>query len=470
MVGRGEAVLDVVYVDDVVSALLLAAQSAEANGEVFNIGHETVTFNHFYSHYARMLNRPARHLPLWVLRAVLQLMQRVPGVRKQPSPEAQRGVRFLMKTYENTKKYPATKAKAVLGYAPQFSLPIGMLKTELWLKQSHIISLNQYSLPGYGRLHFRPLAVAHPIREEEIVQINQMALHSNTKVRAIGSLHSLCPIPETDGVCIVLDKYNKLLKVDGSLVTVQAGMTLRELNEILAEWNLALPVSGTITQQTVSGAISTATHGGSIYYKSLSDYVESVSIVRADGRVADIDRSQELFDAVIVSMGVFGVISTVTFRCVPSFVLQSHSSVKTAQEVLEDFDALSRRSLYTCMFYFPVTDEMEILSIDRIENAGIDIAAHEPRAVSQKPRSLINTQVGQWFTAVGLQSLVWLLLRDKSIQRFFTKFSVGSSYQLRTGRSDLVLAFSDHLGYSGRARMMLQDMEIAVRMSRLTQR
>ena len=462
MIGTGEGMLDVVYVDDVASALLLAAQCPRANGEVFNIGHETVTFNHFHSHYAGMLNRPARHVPSWMVRATAHLMERVPRPRKGSLRDTLAGVRFVVKMSENTKRFPATKAKALLGYAPRFTLSVGMLKTELWLKESHIISVNQYSLPIYGPLHFRPFAVVHAAKEEDLVDINQTALQRNARVRAIGALHSLSPIPETDGICIVLDQYNKLVKVDGPLVTVQAGMTIRELNEILAARNLALPTLGTITHQTVSGAISTATHGGSIYHGSLSDCVESVRIATPDGRIVDVDRSQELFAAVIVSLGLLGVISTVTFRCVPSCVLRSRSSVEKAPRVIENFDAMTRSSLYTCMFYFPVTDDIEILSIDKVENSGGDQAVQAPRTLSRKPKSAPNTIVGQRVAAAGLRSVAWLLLRHHSIQRFFTKFSVGSTYRTGTARSDLVLAFSDHLGGSGRSRRMLQDMEIAV--------
>jgi FAD/FMN-containing dehydrogenase len=329
------------------------------------------------------------------------------------------------------------------------------------LKQKTLVPATRYSLEGYGQLPFRPLAVVHPVTEGEIVQIIQTALNSGVKVRAIGSLHSPCPIPYTDGICVVLDKYNKLLNLDGSLVTVQAGMKLYELNEALAGINLALPTNGSITAQTVSGAISTATHGGSIFHASLSDYVEALRIVRADGSVVDVDRSQDLFPAVIVSLGLLGIISTVTFRCVAAFALCARSSVRKAQEVIDDFDGLTRRSLYTCMFYFPVTDQMEILSIDRLETSEIDALENEPAAVSNRLGSLINSNVGQRLARLGLKGFAWLLRRHNSIQRFFTQFSVGSCYPTRTARSDRVLAMSD-VGTSGRSPMMLQDMEIAI--------
>jgi FAD/FMN-containing dehydrogenase len=118
---------------------------------------------------------------------------------------------------------------------------------------------------------FAPAAVVHPTTENEIVQVVQAAAQQDLKVRAIGSLHSLAPIPATEGVCIVLDQYKSLVTIEGCLVTVQAGMKLWELNEVLAQHHLALPVLGTIVQQTVAGAISTGTHGGD---RSLSGYLQ----------------------------------------------------------------------------------------------------------------------------------------------------------------------------------------------------
>jgi D-arabinono-1,4-lactone oxidase len=121
-------------------------------------------------------------------------------------------------------------------------------------------------------------------------------------------------------------------------------MKLRDLNNVLAARGMALPVNGSNSEQTVSGAISTATHGGSIHHGALSDYVDAIRIVKADGTAVDIDRSHELFPGVVVSLGVLGIVSTVTFRCVPSFQLESRKTVKTGQELVDDFDGINRRS------------------------------------------------------------------------------------------------------------------------------
>ena len=44
-------------------------------------------------------------------------------------------------------------------------------------------------------------------------------------------------------------------------VTAQAGTTIADLNELLFQYGMAMPNLGDIAYQTISGAISTSTHG-----------------------------------------------------------------------------------------------------------------------------------------------------------------------------------------------------------------
>ena len=71
-----------------------------------------------------------------------------------------------------------------------------------------------------------------------------------------------------DGL-VDLSRLDRLLSVaalppsrgGGALVTVEAGMTLAALNAHLDARGLALPVLGSISAQTVAGALATGTHG-----------------------------------------------------------------------------------------------------------------------------------------------------------------------------------------------------------------
>lgn len=308
---------------------------------------------------------------------------------------------------------------------------------------------------------FSPCAVPHPSTEEEIIQIIQEAAQHNLKVRAIGSLHSAAPIPATDGVCIVLDKYKNVVNIEGSLVTVQAGMKIWELNEILAEHNLALPILGTIVQQTVSGAISTGTHGGSLEHKSLSGYVQALRLIRADGSILQVDSSQDIFNAVVISMGLLGIVSTVTFQCVPAFSLQSKVISMSMDTLLQEFDNINQNNKYVDIRYSPITDNVQIVLINQTVETLTKNGGWYPTVKTKmewKLTDFINKLGQRFFYSYRLN---WL-------QRWCIKQYDKTVYSCPYGRSDFVLthfdATSDDLVTNGDGNDLdpVSDMEIAI--------
>lgn len=460
MFGDGHGLMDVVYVEDIARAIVLASRSPRASGEVFNIGHQAVTLNEFYSCYGRMLNRPMKRVLPRVSAAVSGLLGRLVKDRDSRLDEFRRGINFLAASAVNSKKYSSSKASQMFGYTPQIKLPAGMLKTEIWAKRTGLIPPVRYALQGYGKLPFFPLSMMYPASEDEIVELVKTAASEKIKTRAIGSLHSFSPAPYTDGLCLVLDRYNRCLRVEGNLVTVQAGMKVYDLNRALARENLALPINGAITGYTVSGAISTATHGGSIHLGGLNDQVEAVRIIKADGSVVDIDRSHDLFDAAVVSMGLLGIISTVTFRCVPSFYLESASSVDTTREVLEDFDRINRENLHTDMLYFPVIDKIAVLRINKTVSTDVENGVYEEAEYSH-PGRLAKFCHG--LVALSMKNVALLLHHTgwNGMQKHLTGMFMSSVYQIGTGPSHRMLAFGDGQS-TGRSPGLIQDMEVAI--------
>ncbi|HYK36950.1 hypothetical protein [Alloacidobacterium sp.] len=139
------------------------------------------------------------------------------------------------------------------------------------------------------------------------------------------------------------------------LFHVEAGITMADLQQVLDHQHprLALRATGASSGATLAGALSTATHGGEFNAPLLVDYVRAVHIVGPGGEqwwiegdvpVADqanlqnrypaIDpahfiaagwngipglSSQDVLDAVIVSMGTMGVIYSMVISVVPQF-------------------------------------------------------------------------------------------------------------------------------------------------------
>lgn len=454
ILGDGNGLLDLVYVDDVARALILAAQSPEANGEIFNLGGETLTYNELYGYYGQMLNKSARHLPKTIAMGVAHLatLHREYG----------KSFKWYIELQENTCKYSSTKIRALLGYSPQFPLSIGLLRTELWLRDNNYIPQNSRILENADSLYcFSPYAIVHPKTEAEIVQVIQLAAAKGLKVKTIGAIHSLAPIPTTSGVCIALDNYRGVINinVEDSLVTVQAGIKIWELNEVLAQYNLALPTLGTIDQQTVSGAISTGTHGGSLHHQSLSGYVQAIRLVRADSTVIEVDCSQDLFYAIGLSLGLLGIISTVTFKCAPAFSLQTELCQMPIDVLLQEFDELQKQNKYVDIRYTPITGNTQVALINTTEATLKESCSLHPinkTKLKQKLTHVINETALRLFAS---HKFNWL-------QRWGLKqHDKQGAYSSVSGRSDFVLTHFDASTNdldSKAPKLSAADMEIGI--------
>ena len=101
-------------------------------------------------------------------------------------------------------------------------------------------------------------------------------------------------------------------------------MRLGQLNGLLEHAGRALVNLGDIDAQTVAGAIATGTHGSGRQCASLAEQVAGLELVLADGSVvqcSEQDRPQ-LFHAALIGLGAFGIVTAVTWRTEPLFVLE----------------------------------------------------------------------------------------------------------------------------------------------------
>src|SRR5215471_12478166 len=181
-----------------------------------------------------------------------------------------------------------------------------------------------------------------PRSAEEIAEAVTSAAKDSLTVRALGSGHSFTPAAVTSGVALDLSGWTGIVAADleSGLITVRSGTTLRDLNAALDALGLAMANLGDIDAQTISGAISTGTHGTGARLGGLATQVEALEIVMADGMLtrASATENPDLFAAARVSLGALGVIATVTLRCLPAFQLAADERPLAVDEVLERFD------------------------------------------------------------------------------------------------------------------------------------
>jgi L-gulono-1,4-lactone dehydrogenase len=206
-------------------------------------------------------------------------------------------------------------------------------------------------------------ATANPARRywprtaDAIADAVRDATKAGLTVRALGSGHSFTPAAATAGVAVDLSGWTGVIAADAEtgLVTVRSGTTLRQLNAALNALGLAMPNMGDIDAQTISGAISTGTHGTGAGLGGIATQVEALELVTADGSLIKVSatESPDLFAAARISMGALGLIATVTLRCVPGFRLAADERPMPLEEVIERFDEFAAGNDHFEFYWFP---------------------------------------------------------------------------------------------------------------------
>jgi len=222
-----------------------------------------------------------------------------------------------------------------------------------------------------GNLSCRPLARHEPQSEDELVALVRRLAASGERLKVVGDGHSPAPIALADGIHqLSLDRMAEGIELDSErgLVRVPGGMRLAELNCQLAAKGFALPSLGSISGQTVAGAIATGTHGSGLGFGSIADEVQSLRLVTAEGSIRSASREHEpeLFDAARVGLGALGIISSLTLRCVPAFRLRARWWPSTLDESLDGLDDFVGAE-HPRFWWIPHTERTQMWSAERTE-------------------------------------------------------------------------------------------------------
>lgn len=210
-----------------------------------------------------------------------------------------------------------------------------------------------------GTAEARPRRVHRPTSTADLREIVADAAERGERLRPVGNGHSFSPVAAADegADAVAFHAFTGIVSADveSGLVTVRAGTTLRTLNTLLNALGLALTNLGDIDAQTVAGAISTGTHGTGAQFGGLATQVEALELVTADGSVltCSATENRSLFDAARIGLGALGLISTVTLRCEPAFVLEAHEGPEPLENVLAGFGDLVESTDHVEFYWFP---------------------------------------------------------------------------------------------------------------------
>ena len=125
--GDGTGHAHLIYIDNLIDGLILAATRPEAAGEAFNFVDQSLPWREFLGYYGDMCGKRPRRLRLGLARIALGLVK--PFIGRAESTDA------LLAYYTNSSVYSMDKAEQLLGYRPRVSIEEGMARTEDWLRE-----------------------------------------------------------------------------------------------------------------------------------------------------------------------------------------------------------------------------------------------------------------------------------------------------------------------------------------------
>jgi xylitol oxidase len=206
---------------------------------------------------------------------------------------------------------------------------------------------------GAARIH-RPASVDEARR----------LVAGSAKIHAIGTRHSFNGVADSPGELIDLGGMDPDIRLDRERMTVTVGAGTSY--GVLAAWlhgeGFALHNLASLPHISIAGAVATGTHGSGDGNAPLSAAVAAFDLVTCDGSLVPVARGHEHFDAMVVGLGAFGVMTRLTLDIKPTFNLRQDSFVALPWDrLLADFDAIS-----SCAFSVSIMTKWSGAAADRI--------------------------------------------------------------------------------------------------------
>jgi glycolate oxidase len=192
----------------------------------------------------------------------------------------------------------------------------------------------------------RPDIVARPATTAEVAEILRVADATGTPVTARGSgtgLSGACT-PTAGGLVVSFERMNEILEIDteNHVAVVQPGVTLEQLNEAVAEFDLVYPVAPGENSASLGGNVATNAGGMRAVKYGVTRHqvlgVEAVlpggEVLRCGGKFVKSSAGYDVTQLVIGSEGTLALVTEVTVRLHP--LLPHKATVLLPYRTLED--------------------------------------------------------------------------------------------------------------------------------------
>jgi len=171
-----------------------------------------------------------------------------------------------------------------------------------------------------GSIRTRSL-VARPTTIEECREALDYCRQHDMTICARGAGRGYGDLALNHGNALLdMNSMNRILEFneEAAQITVEAGIRLIDIYQAVHHRLLMLPASPTESHSSVAGAICANVNGKDAWHHgSFARQIVRLTLLLANGELLDIDRSHELFNAVVGGIGLLGVIVDATLQLCP---------------------------------------------------------------------------------------------------------------------------------------------------------
>lgn len=262
----------------------------------------------------------------------------------------------------------------------------------------HPINENGPDIYNWSKTHkCRPRNFITPESEQEIVHLLKQAHESGTKIRCMGSGLSPNGLGFSNDVLISMENMNKVLELDvvNKTVTVETGILVGDLLEVLHETGLTLQNLASINQQQIGGFIQVGAHGTGASIPPVEEQVLDMRLVTPALGVLDLSpiKNSECFQMAKCGLGALGVVTQVTLQCVSAHKLKQVTTVHDSDSLIasepEHMNRL-RENRHVRYMWVPHANKVVVVSSNMVE--GVESTSPHPKGDTSAMVKLLNSE------------------------------------------------------------------------------
>lgn len=204
--------------------------------------------------------------------------------------------------------------------------------------------------------------------------------NSSGVIRMVGSGHSFSPIVAVDdGTLVSLDGFDHVEEAAPGQARIGAGGQLGAISGQLHAMGHAFANMGDINDQTLGGALATATHGTGLAYGCYSSMLTELTLIDGRGDTRVISRSSEpdLFRAMAVGIGTGGIVTEAVMTTTTPYRLDRTRYALPLNDMLDDIETRMGASRNVEFYY--ITGSGQALVMESDASTAAPIARPEDR-------------------------------------------------------------------------------------------